>query len=107
MPIILEISTTLNPAEKLTDFAAYAEILCGRHLHKDFDVAADARLQQVRRRPLHQLPIAQRGQLKREILQPVAGPIDHQQVEHDVGLVEVHVRLDVHRIVCVRQRHDH
>ena len=48
-------------------------------------------------------PPTERGELEREVLQRVVGLVDDEHVEHDVVLVDVDVRLGVHRVREARQ----
>ena len=47
--------------------------------------------------------LTERGELERDALQRVARLVDDEHVEHDVVLIDVHVRLSVDRIREARQ----
>ena len=47
--------------------------------------------------------LTKRGELERDALQRVARLVDDEHVEHDVVLIDVHVRLGVDRIREARQ----
>ena len=80
------------------DVAEYDAVLGGGHLDVGLDVGEVAWSERERLRLLHELQVAEGGQLERQILQGVARLVDDEHVEHDVVLVDVYVGLGVHRV---------
>jgi hypothetical protein len=78
-------------------------VLGGRDLDVSLNVAEIFRGQHHRLGLLDQFQVAQSRQLESAILQSVVGLVDDQHVQHYVVLVDVHVRLGVHRVGETRQ----
>ncbi|KAI3494698.1 hypothetical protein L1887_40514 [Cichorium endivia] len=105
----LGIARTLRTRARRTlvdDVAKDHARLGARHLDRRLDRLVRVRRQRVVRRPLHQLQIAQRRKLDRQVLQRLGRLVHHEHIQQDVKLVHVDVRLGVHRIREARQLHD-